>query len=143
MNTTKTVAEHLVDYLERYDPQVRAYPQILTALVEKGLAYYREFVLPHKKLRAPTDEERGLLAEIHRRLEASDSTDEAELQAIPFDVAREAGVEPRQLFQTIYQVLLGQERGPRFGSFVLLLGRQRVLELLAERVGAPAVAGDD
>ena len=136
-------AELLVDYLERYDPQVRAYPQVLAALVEKGLAYYREFVLPHKKLRPPSQQERALLEEIRRRLGASDTEDEGELQAIPFDVAREAGVEPRQLFKGIYEVLLGQERGPRFGSFVLLLGRQRVLDLLSERLGqVPAETND-
>jgi len=29
--------------------------------------------------------------------------------------------------------VLGQERGPRFGSFVALVGKERVLELLGEK----------
>ena len=33
-----------------------------------------------------------------------------------------------------YEVVLGQERGPRFGSFVKLVGRERVLEMLRDKV---------
>ena len=43
---------------------------------------------------------------------------------------RAAGIQPKELFRTIYEVLLGQERGPRFGSFVRLVGKERVLEML-------------
>jgi lysyl-tRNA synthetase class 1 len=126
----------LMDYLERYDPQATEYHEVVEDLVEKGLNYYRDFVLPNKKFRSPTPAEGKLLDRIKERLVASTSVDEAELQAIPFDVAREAGIEPRNLFRTIYEVLLGQERGPRFGSFVLLVGRDRVLEMLEEKTAS-------
>jgi lysyl-tRNA synthetase class 1 len=123
----------LLDYLERYDPQVGADLEVVQSLVEKGLNYYRDFVLPGKHYREPTPEEQELLGQIQARLAAVDTSDEDELQAIPFEVARGAGTEPRQLFRTIYEVLLGQERGPRFGSFVRLVGRERVLEMLEEK----------
>ena len=51
----------------------------------------------------------------------------------PFDVARAAGKEPKELFRAFYEVVLGQERGPRFGSFVSLVGKERVLEMLEEK----------
>ena len=127
-------AELLVDYLVRYDSQASAYPQVMQLLVEKGLNYYRDLVLPNKTFRTPSDEERGLLRRVAERLGAMNGATEEELQAIPFDLAREAGVEPRALFQMFYQVVLGQERGPRFGSFVKLVGRERVLEMLREKV---------
>jgi len=125
----------LLDYLGRYDDRVEANTEVVEALVEKGLNYYRDFVLPNKKFRAPTDDERAMLLEIRQGLEAADAdADEAVLQSIPFDVARSHESEPRALFTAIYEVLLGQERGPRFGSFVRLVGRERVLELFAEKL---------
>ena len=124
----------LVDYLVRYDKRASAYPQVLQSLVEKGLNYYRDFVLPNKTFRAPSDEERELLGQVAQRLGAINGATEDELQAIPFDLAREAGVEPRALFTMFYEVVLGQERGPRFGSFVKLVGRERVLEMLREKM---------
>ena len=127
----------LLNYLERYDPGARQYHDVVADLVEKGLNYYRDFVLPNKSYRAPAPGEEAMLAGIRERLAALDTHDEAELQAIPFEVARAAGVEPKELFRTFYEVLLGQERGPRFGSFVLLVGKERVLEML----DAGAVAG--
>ena len=38
----------LGDYLARYDAQASTYPQVTQALVEKGLNYYRDVVLPNK-----------------------------------------------------------------------------------------------
>ena len=123
----------LLDYLERYDPAVRDYGDVVQSLIDKGLNYYRDFVLPNKKFRDPTPEECVLLLQIRDRLQALNGADEEVLQAIPFDVARTAEWEPRDLFRTFYEVVLGQERGPRFGSFVALVGRERVLELLGEK----------
>ena len=123
----------LRDYLERYDGRAGDYREVVGDLVEKGLNYYRDLVLPTKKFRSPTISERELLGRIRDRLASAGDAGEAELQAIPFEVARAASVEPRELFRTFYEVLLGQERGPRFGSFVELLGRDRVVEMLREK----------
>ena len=102
-------------------------------LVEKGLNYYRDFVLPNKKFRNATSDERNLFGSMRDRLADLDADDEETLQAIPFEVARHSGVEPKELFRSFYEVMLGQERGPRFGSFVKLVGRDRVLTMLAEK----------
>ena len=51
-----------------------------------------------------------------------------------FDLAREHEVDPKDFFAAIYQVLLGQERGPRFGSFARLVGLDRVVALIDEHV---------
>ena len=128
----------LRDFLLRYDQEVSKYPDVLDDLVQKGLTYYREQVLPHKVYRDPSEAERGMFQQICDRLDASqiDGDDaEKQLQGIPFDVAREVGVEPRELFTSFYEVVLGQERGPRFGTMVLLVGKERVLEMLRDKVG--------
>ncbi|MBT3345265.1 MAG: lysine--tRNA ligase [Gemmatimonadetes bacterium] len=125
----------LRDFLLRYDPAIGDYPDVLAALVHKGLNYYREQVVPHKVYREPTEMERALFGQLCEQLEASDAVDEKELQSIPFDVARAADQEPRELFTSFYEVILGQERGPRFGTFVRLIGKDRVLNMLREKIG--------
>jgi lysyl-tRNA synthetase class 1 len=49
-------------------------------------------------------------------------------------VARDKGIEPPDLFKTIYQVLLGQDRGPRFGTFTKLIGKDRMKDLIQEKI---------
>jgi lysyl-tRNA synthetase class 1 len=127
-------AELLVDYLERYDPQALECHEVTRSLVEKGLNYYRDFVLPGKTYRRPDEEQRRLLRRLRDLLAVADPTDEESLQALPFDLARENGLEPKELFRIFYEVVLGQERGPRFGSFVRLIGRDRALAMLDERL---------
>ena len=123
----------LKEFLRRYDPTVADNEAVVEALIDKGMNYYKDRVLPAKKYRAPSPEERGLLAEMRAQLFRCNNGDEETWQAIPFEVARAAGKEPKELFRAFYEVLLGQERGPRFGSFVSLVGKERVLEMLAEK----------
>ena len=125
--------ELLMDYLERYDAQALTYQTVVRDLVEKGLNYYRDFVLPNKEFRTATSDERDLFGSMHDHLVEVSAEDEEKLQAIPFEVARRSGVEPKELFRSFYEVMLGQKRGPRFGSFVKLVGRDRVLTMLAEK----------
>ena len=125
--------EVLKEYLARYDAQAATYPQVTQALVEKGLNYYRDVVLPNKQFRPPTDEERALLEQLAERLSAANGATEEELQAIPFDLAREAEIPPKALFRMFYEVVLGQERGPRFGSLVQLVGKEQVVKMVREK----------
>ncbi len=112
------------------------YPEIVNSLVEKGLKFYEDHILPKKQYRAPKDEERPLFSMLAERLReaAAQTMDEKALQSLVFDVAREHNLEPKLFFSAIYQVLLGQERGPRFGSFAKLVGNDRVVELIDEHV---------
>jgi lysyl-tRNA synthetase class 1 len=121
----------VLEYLKRYDPPAEKYISTLADLVRRGINYYRDYVLPHKRFREPNEVERSLLRQIHERLARSAGESEEELQAIPFEVAREAGLSPQELFKMFYEVVLGQERGPRFGTFTRLVGKNKVLALLA------------
>jgi lysyl-tRNA synthetase, class I len=126
--------ELLLGFLRRYDPGVERFKEIVDPLLDKGLRYYDDHILPKKRHRSPTDAERPLFAELRRRLCGPEAAalDEKGLQGLVFDVARNGGMEPPELFAAIYQVLLGQERGPRFGSFARLVGVDRVVALIDE-----------
>lgn len=124
--------ELLRRYLVRYDPEAARFPEMIDSLIDKGIRFYQDHILPHKRHRPPTPPEKPLFAELRRRLAgmAGGELDEKAAQSMVFDIAREHGADPAEFFSAIYQVLLGQERGPRFGSFAKLVGAERVLHLL-------------
>ena len=80
------------------------------------------------------DDVEGWADALRSVLADSDSTDEKQLQSIPFDVARQLQIAPKDLFRTFYEVVFGQERGPRFGTFVQLVGKQKALSLLHDAI---------
>ena len=56
-----------------------------------------------------------------------------EIQAQVYAVGKEHGFEPlRDWFTALYEVLLGQTQGPRFGSFVELYGIAETRGLIAK-----------
>ena len=124
----------LVDYLNRYDEKSGNYPEVIEALIQKGMNYYRDFVLPNKQYRTPTASEADLLRQLSFKLEGADLLEEAELQAIPFEIARETNTNPKSFFQMFYEIVLGQERGPRFGSFAKMVGLEQVRQMIHERI---------
>jgi lysyl-tRNA synthetase class 1 len=55
-----------------------------------------------------------------------------EIQTEVYAVGKEHGFEPlRDWFTALYEVLLGQTQGPRFGSFVELYGVPETRALIA------------
>jgi lysyl-tRNA synthetase class 1 len=61
------------------------------------------------------------------------------IQAEVYAAGKAAGFEPlRAWFAALYEVLLGQEQGPRFGSFAAIYGLGATIRLI-ER----ALAGKD
>jgi lysyl-tRNA synthetase class 1 len=143
-------------FLRRYAPGVspETHPR-LDALVRYALRYWRDFVEPAKRYRSPDDVEREALGRLADALGAAapDATAD-DLQAIVYDVGRSVeryqdpaakGATPERpgvsqaWFAAIYQVLLGEERGPRFGSFIALYGVEETRALIARALaGGPA-----
>lgn len=72
----------------------------------------------------------------------ADCQDAELIQGEVFEAGKAAGIEPlRAWFQALYEVLLGQSQGPRFGSFVAIFGLDRTIGLIhsalrGELVGA-------
>jgi lysyl-tRNA synthetase class 1 len=141
-------------FLRRYAPEVSAatHPR-LDRLVAYAVRYFREFVRPAKKFREPDAIEREALENLASALAALPPGASAEeIQAVLYDVARKLpryqdmkakgatagrpGVS-NNWFAMLYGVLLGESRGPRFGSFVALYGIAETRKLIAD-----ALAGD-
>jgi lysyl-tRNA synthetase class 1 len=122
-------------FISKYAPGLTpATDPFLDRLVGFALAYYEDFVKPKKSFRAATEKEREALMTLDARLAAlpADATAET-IQNEIYAVGKEYGFEPlRDWFKAIYEVLLGQEQGPRFGSFVAIFGIPETRALIAQ-----------
>ncbi|MGY8996228.1 MAG: lysine--tRNA ligase [Alphaproteobacteria bacterium] len=120
-------------YLPGSTPQTEP---LLDRLSELAVNYYQDFVKPAKQYRAPSDQERKAFEDLIGRFEAlpADCDGEA-FQTEVYAVGKEHDFDPlRAWFQALYEVLLGQSAGPRFGSFVALYGRDEILALMREKL---------
>jgi lysyl-tRNA synthetase, class I len=138
-------AETLWGFIGRYRPGVTAqtHPK-LNELVEYAIHYFRDFVLPEKKFREPTDAERAALIDLRDALSQLPADASAEdIQNVVYEVGRrEPFLDQKKKakdgkpgvsldwFNMLYQVLLGQEKGPRFGSFVAVYGLQNTIDMM-------------
>ena len=130
-------------FLQRYSPNANpeANPT-LDALVRHAVAYYRDFVRPAKRYRAPTPTEREALADLAETLRGmAPGADGEAIQAVVYEVGkRHPFPELRAWFGCLYQVLLGQEEGPRFGGFAALYGLPETVALIEAALTREATA---
>ena len=118
---------------------------MLDQLVGYGLRYYHDFVKPAKTYRLPTERERNALEALAVALGGAppDASSE-DLQNIVYAIGKAHGFEPlRSWFAALYEVLLGQSQGPRFGAFVALFGIQETRRLIARALNGELVRRAD
>lgn len=58
------------------------------------------------------------------------SDNEEEFGTKLYAIAKDLGIESAQMFTTIYQALLGKEKGPRLINFLFTIGKDKILEIL-------------
>jgi lysyl-tRNA synthetase class 1 len=129
----------LWSYISQYAPD--ATPEnapMLDKLVQHAIHYYNDFVKPNKHYRLATDAEVPLLQRLQELLQNADATASAEdLQSLVYTVGKEnEALYPnlRDWFKVLYEVLLGQEQGPRMGSFIALYGIDNMIDLLHKAI---------
>jgi lysyl-tRNA synthetase class 1 len=125
--------EMLWGFIRSYLPGAapEGYP-FLARLVDYAIVYYRDFVASKKQFRAPTDIERGALFDLGGSLRQLPETADAEtIQNLVYAVGKRHPFSPlKAWFDCLYQVLLGQVEGPRFGGFIALYGIERTVALI-------------
>ncbi|HEX2509323.1 MAG TPA: lysine--tRNA ligase [Microvirga sp.] len=146
-------------FIRRYAPDVSPenHPR-LDQLVRRAVRYFRDFVKPQKTYRLADEVEAASLRKLAEVLGTFETEDRpATAEAIQEEVYNVGRAEPRyqdlkakgatperpgvsiEWFNTIYQVLLGEPRGPRFGSFVALYGIKETRDLIAKALNGELV----
>ena len=138
-------ADTLWGFIGRYRTGVtKATHPHLAALVDYAIRYFHDFVLPAKKFRDPGAAERAALGDLRDALSQLPTDANAEtIQNVVYEVGRrEPFLDEKKKakdgkpgvtldwFNMLYQVLLGQEKGPRFGSFVAAYGIQNTVDMI-------------
>ncbi len=118
---------------------------MLDRLVGHAIAYYRDFVKPTRRFRAPSAAERLALADLIATLEALPAGADSEtIQFQVYEVGKRHGfaADLRGWFKLLYELLFGTEQGPRMGSFIALYGIPETIALVHRaEAGALAQAG--
>ncbi len=112
---------------------------LLSKMVVAAINYYDDFIKAHKKFREATAEEKAALQELAQKLQEfpkDQSHDGALLQNLVFAVGKSHGYEKnmRDWFLALYQILLGQDQGPRMGSFIALFGVENFVKLIEDKL---------
>ena len=130
----------------------------LDELVKRAVRYFGDFVKPQKTYRLPDEVEAASLRRLAEALGSlSAARSPATAEAIQEEIYNVGRAEPRyqdlkakgataerpgvssEWFNTIYQVLLGEPRGPRFGSFVALYGVEETRALIEKALNGDLV----
>ena len=72
------------------------------------------------------------LGELSQMLEADNEPDD--LQNAIYQIAKSNEIPPKDFFKTLYQIILGSNRGPKIGPFILDIGRKKVANTLSSYV---------
>ncbi len=114
------------------DIKVSDHP-ILDSLVEYALKYFEDIVKPKKKYRKPNDKEKKALQDLVKRLkDCKDKMDPEEIQTIIYTVGKDNGYQEnlREWFKAIYEIIFGDQDGPRMGFFISFFGIKESIELI-------------
>jgi lysyl-tRNA synthetase, class I len=119
-------------FIKRYVPGASPESQpLLARLVDYAIVYYRDFVRPNKQYREPDATERAALKDLATALAAVAGESADVIQNAVFEVGkRHPFPDLRSFFAALYQILLGQQDGPRFGGFVALYGISETIALI-------------
>ncbi len=106
---------------------------ILDSLVEYALKYFTDIVKPNKKYRKPNEKEKKALQDLIKRLrDCKDQMDPEAIQTIVYSVGKDNGYKEnlREWFKAIYEIIFGDQDGPRIGFFISFFGIKESIELI-------------
>jgi lysyl-tRNA synthetase class 1 len=121
-------------FIKKYkkDIKISDYP-ILDSLVEYALKYFTDIVKPNKRYRKPNEKEKKALQDLVKRLRAcKDQMDPESIQTIVYAAGKDNGYEEnlREWFKAIYEIVFGDQDGPRMGFFISFFGIKESIELI-------------
>lgn len=121
-------------YILRYDADARRDEELIEDMIVRALRYYRDFILPTKQYELPDDEAMPAVAQLIDFLSSYQGDSPEEIQNATYSAGKENGLNLKTWFRTMYRMLLGQDRGPRLGTFIHLYGVRETLALIEERI---------
>ena len=125
-------------FINRFHKEIKPKDfKILDKLTNYAINYFIDKVEPNKKFKKPNSDEKIALAELVKKLkEINQSFSPEEIQTLVYSVGKENGYEKnlRNWFKLIYEVIFGEENGPRMGFFISFFGLNETIELINDKI---------
>jgi len=110
---------------------------IFDKLIEYAIKYFNEVIKIKKKYKKPNKQEKLVLEELIKILDqCNDSMSPEDIQTKIYTVGKENGYKEnlRDWFKLIYEVIFGEENGPRMGFFISFFGVQETKQLIMDKI---------
>ena len=130
--------ELLWKFVKKYKPNIldKDYP-IFDKLIEYAIKYFNDVIKKNKKYKKPNlEEKKSLEALVVALKECSDEMQPEEIQTKIYTVGKENGYKEnlRDWFRLIYEVVFGDENGPRMGFFISFFGVKETQQLIKDKI---------
>ena len=130
--------ELLWKFVKKYKPNIieKDHP-IFDMLIEYAIKYFNDVIKKNKKYKKPNSEEKKALESLVGVLEkCSDEMQPEEIQTQIYTVGKENGYKEnlRDWFKLIYEVVFGDENGPRMGFFISFFGVKETQQLIKDKI---------
>ena len=110
---------------------------IFDALVGYAIKYFNDVIKAQKKYKTPNESEKKALEALVKILEkCTDEMSPEDIQTLIYSTGKENGYADnlRDWFKLIYEVVFGDENGPRMGFFISFFGVKETTELLMNKL---------
>ena len=110
---------------------------IFDQLISYAIKYFNDIIKKNKKYKKPNSyEKKALLALVSTLEKCNDEMQPEEIQTQIYKVGKENGYDEnlREWFKLIYEVVFGEENGPRMGFFISFFGVNETKQLIADKI---------
>ena len=130
--------ELLWKFVKKYKPNIleKDHP-IFDKLIEYAIKYFNDVIKKNKKYKKPNSDEKKALEALVVMLEkCNDEMQPEEIQTEIYTVGKENGYKEnlRDWFRLIYEVVFGDENGPRMGFFISFFGVKETQQLIKDKI---------
>ncbi len=130
--------ELLWKFVKKYKPDILEKNQpIFDKLVEYAIKYFNDVIKKNKKYKKPNElEKKALIALIQILEKCDDKMKPEDIQTLIYTVGKENGYKEnlREWFKLIYEVVFGDENGPRMGFFISFFGVKEMQEVIRDKI---------
>ena len=130
--------ELLWKFVKKYKPDILEKNQpIFDKLIEYAIKYFNDVIKKNKKYKKPNElEKKALIALIQILEKCDDKMKPEDIQTLIYTVGKENGYKEnlRDWFKLIYEVVFGDENGPRMGFFISFFGVKEMQEVIRDKI---------
>ena len=130
--------ELLWKFVKKYKKNISEenYP-IFDNLINYAIQYFNDVIKQQKKYKKPNSGEKSALIALIKNLEScNDQMSPEDIQTIIYTTGKENGYKDnlRDWFKLIYEVVFGDENGPRMGFFISFFGVNETKKLIRDKI---------